>query len=402
MLSEQYARQLEECNEKIEKSRFEELVQLYEDPVRATVHRVLEEFVEGAFRDFMGDRSGAVVERASDGKPITDYRNGHRLVKQVPIDTLILRDFKMPRNRAGGFKTELIQRFRRRAGRLAELALDLYVNGISTRKVRRNFERLGIKVSGLSKSTVSNISKELIREYLRWSNRPIRRDYKYFQVDTVYIRVRKSSKRKVGTMIVIGIGEDGHKEVLHFTIGNESARHFDEVLQSLIRRGLNTQSMSLVTTDGAKGPIKSIGDHFGRDKVQRCTVHKTENIIEKCPTNLRDELKAKLQRLWNMPSRLEAERYLETLESEYGSIASKAIECLCEDKEDLFRYFAFPDEHRKTIRNTNLIERVIREVRRRTKVMDSLDNEYGCYGILMGIVREQNERWSNRSHWKKS
>ncbi|HNW27100.1 MAG TPA: transposase, partial [Spirochaetota bacterium] len=207
MLTEQYARQLEECNEKNEKSRFDELLQLYEDPVRATVHRVLEEFVEGAFREFMGDRCGSVIERASDGKPIKDYRNGHRLVKQVPIDTLILRDFKMPRNRAGGFKTELVQSFRRRAGRLAELALDLYVNGISTRKVRRNFERLGIKVSGLSKSTVSNISKELIREYLRWSNRPIRRDYKYFQVDTVYIRVRKSSKRKVGTMIVIGIGE---------------------------------------------------------------------------------------------------------------------------------------------------------------------------------------------------
>ena len=402
MLSEQYDRQFEECNEKIETSRFEELIKLYEDPVRATVHRILEEYVEGAFREFMGTRCGVVVERTSDGTPVKDYRNGHRLVKQVPIDTLVLRDFRMPRNRAGGFTTDLIRRFRRRAGRLAELALDLYVNGISTRKVRRNFERLGIKVSGLSKSTVSSISKELMREYLRWSNRPIRRDFKYFQVDTVYIRVRKSSKRKVGTMIVIGIGEDGHKEVLHFTIGTESARHFDEVLQSLIRRGLNAKSINLVTTDGAKGPIKSIGDHFGPHVLQRCTVHKTENIIEKCPTNLRDELKAKLQRLWNMPSRLEAECYLETLQSEYGTIASRAIECFYEDKEDLFRYFGFPDEHRKTIRNTNLIERVIREVRRRTKVMDSLDNEYGCYGILMGIVREQNERWSKKSHWKKS
>jgi putative transposase len=402
MLSEQNATQLKECNEKKEPSRLEELLQKYEDPVRATVHRVLEEFVESAFREFMDGRSGTVVERASDGKPIMDYRNGHRMVKQVPIDTLILQNFKMPRNRAGGFKTGLLQRFRRRAGRLAEFALDLYVNGISTRRVRRNFERLGIKISGLSKSTVSALSKELIKEYLKWSNRPIRRAYAYLQVDTVYIRVRKSSTRKVGTLIVIGIGKEGHKEVLHFTIGTESACHFDEVLQSLIRRGLDTQSVCLVTTDGAKGPIKSIGDHFGPDKVQRCTVHKTENIMEKCPTNLRDELKAKLQRLWNMPSRLEAERYLDVLQSEYGDIAPKAIECLCEDKEDLFRYFGFPDEHRKTIRNTNLIERVIREVRRRTKVMDSLDNEYGCYGILMGIVREQNERWSKRSHWKKS
>jgi putative transposase len=402
MLSEQYAKQLEECNEKIEPCRFDELIRLYEDPVRAMVHQILEEYVDSAFRQFMGNRTGVLVERTSDGKPITDYRNGHRLVKQVPIDTLILRNFKIPRNRAGGFKTELIQRFRRRAGRLAELALELYVNGVSTRKVRRNFERLGVKVSGLSKSTVSTISKDLIREYLKWSNRPIRRDFKYLQVDTVYIRVRKSSKRKVGTMMVIGIGEDGHKEVLHFTIGTESARHFDEVLQSLMRRGLNIKKVSLVTADGAKGPIKSIGDNFGPDKVQRCTVHKTENISEKCPTNLKDELKVKLHRLFDMSSRLEAERFLETLIAEYGTIAPRAIECLCEDKDDLFRYFSFPDEHRKTIRNTNLIERVIREVRRRTKVMDSLDNEYGCYGILMGTVREQNERWSNKSHWRKS
>lgn len=402
MLLEQYAEQLEECNEKNDKSRFEELLQNYEDPVRAIVHRILEEYVEGAFQEFMGGRSGAVVERSSDGKPIKDYRNGYRTVKQVPIDTLLLQNFKMPRNRAGGFKTELIQRFRRRAGRLAELALELYVNGVSTRKVRRNFERLGVKVSGLSKSTVSSISKDLMKEYLKWSNRPIRREYAYIQVDTVYIRVRKSSKRKVGTMIVIGIGDDGHKEVLHFTIGTESARHFDEVLQSLIKRGLKTNSIRLVTTDGAKGPIKSIIDHFGPEVLQRCTVHKTENIMEKCPTNLRDELKAKLQRLFNMPSQLEAEQYMNNLRAEYEHIAARAIGCLWEDREELLRYFGFPDEHRKTIRNTNLIERVIREVRRRTKVMDSLDNEYGCYGILMGIVREQNERWSKRSHWKKS
>lgn len=169
-------------------------------------------------------------------------------------------------------------------------------------------------------------------EYLKWSNRPITREFSYLQVDTVYIRVRKSSKRKVGTMIVIGITENGYKEVLHFTLGNESARHFDEVLRSLIRRGLNSGAIRLATTDGAT--------------------------------------------------------------------AARSMACLCKDREDLFRYFGFPDEYRKTIRNTSLIERVIREVRRRTKVMDSLNNEYGCYGILMGIVREQNERWSMRSNWK--
>lgn len=85
MLTEHAARHIEECNEKIATSRFEQLMSLYEDPVRATVHRVLEEFVEHAFQEFMGTRIGTVVERASDGKRIKDYRNGHRVVKQVHI-----------------------------------------------------------------------------------------------------------------------------------------------------------------------------------------------------------------------------------------------------------------------------------------------------------------------------
>jgi transposase-like protein len=111
-------------------------------------------------------------------------------------------------------------------------------------------------------------------------------------------------------------------------------------------------------------------------------------------------MKAKLQRLWNCETRLEAEQYLERLHNEYYAIAPKAIECLLHDKDNLFRYLSFPVNHRKTIRNTNLIERVIREVRRRTKVMDNvLDNEYSVYAVMTGIFNEQNHRWNKKSHW---
>lgn len=392
----------QEINEKTTSGRLEELLNQYEDSVRATVHMALESFVEKAFQEFMNGRTGEVIPRESDRVEIKDYRNGYRTVKQQMIDTLVLKNFKIPRNRAGGFRPEILQRTKRRAGRFAQLALELFVNGISTRKARRAFERAGVKISGLSKSTVSDISKDLLKEYVKWINRPITREFSYLQVDAVYIRVRKGSNRRVGTLMVIGIAPDGYKEVLHFTLGSESRNNFDEVLQSLIKRGLKTESVKLVTTDGAKGPINSIVSHFGIKKLQRCTVHKGRNILEKCPGNLKDELKAKLGRLWNMPSLFEAEEYLEKLKSEYSQIAQNSIDCLLEDKDDLLRFFNFPDEHRKTIRNTNLIERVIREVRRRTKVMDSLDNEYGCYGIVMGTVREQNYRWSKKSHWKKN
>jgi len=402
MLLPQDSIETEDCNHKRGPGRLSELLADYEEPVRAIVHKVLEEYVEKSFEEFMEGKIGTVVPRISDGKPITEYRNGMRKVKQVVVDTLVLNDFRIPRNRAGGFHPAILTRARKKAGKLAELARELYVNGVSTRKVRRSFEQIGIKISGLSKSTVSEISKDLLKEYMRWVNRPIDRSYEYLLVDAVYVTIRKSSKRKAGTLMVAGITHEGHKEVLHFTLGTESERHFDEVLQNLIRRGLKCDPVKLVIADGAKGPINSIVSHFGEKKLQRCVVHKTRNILDKCPKNMRDELKAKLNRLWNQSSRLEAERYLDTLVEEYGEVAQRSIACLLEDREDLLRYYGMPSSHWKTVRNTNLIERVIHEVRRRTKVMCTIDSEKGCYGILMGVVREQNQRWAKRSHWRKS
>ena len=249
MLSTQTVISDEESNKKTESSRFGELLANYEDPIRATVHRILEEYVEKAFTEFMGGRSGTVVQRSTDGKPVIDYRNGSRTVKQLPVDTLLLHGFRLPRNRAGGFRPDILPRMKRRAGKLAKLALEIFVHGVGTRRVRRAFEHAGIKVFGLSKSTVSDISKELLKEYLCWINRPFTKPFTYLQVDGVYVSIRKSSPRKAGTLIVLGITDDGHKEVLHFTLGTESEKHFDEVLQNLISRGLDIAGVKLITAD---------------------------------------------------------------------------------------------------------------------------------------------------------
>jgi putative transposase len=403
MFAAKLSNEAEKSNQKVAGGRLDELISRYEDPIKALVHRTLEEYVEKAFAEFMGERIGTVLPRESDGRPVRDYRNGSRTVKQVMIDTLALQDFRVPRNRAGGFHpAHILQRSRRIAGRFAELALNLYVNGVSTRKVRRSFERTGITISGLSKSTVSEISKDLLKEYLAWINRPIVGRYKYLQADGVHVTVRKSRGYKQCVMIVIGIREDGHKEVLYFTLGSESTRNFEEVLQNMVRRGLDLSTVELVTIDGARGPINAVERHFGRDRLQRCVVHKTRNVLDKAPKVLKDEIKAKLCRLWYQSSRLEAQEYARRLREEYQAMAPKAMDCLFEDMDDLLRFYELPEPHRKTISNTNLIERVMREVRRRVKVMDSIDGENGLYAITMGTIREQNERWSHKSHWKKS
>ena len=400
MLAYKLADHEEDGNTKTETSRFDTLVQQYENPIKATVHLMLEEMVESAFQEFMGTRIGKPVSRVKDGKEIIDYRNGYRQVKQAVVDTLILTDFQVPRNRAGGFRPMILEQGRRKAGAFAHLAKELFVNGLSTRKIRRAFERAGMKISGLSRTTVSSILEELQQEYLQWINRPITGTFDYLQADGVYLVKGKGASIKAGTTIIIGIRSTGEKEVLHFTMGNESERNFDEILQRLISRGLDTKAVKLVTIDGAKGPIASITQHFGEEKLQRCVIHKTRNIIEKTPLALRDELKAKLGRLWNQPSLLDAQEFLKQIKEEYSAKAKKAMDCLAEDEDSLLRFYNFTESHRKTIRNTNLIERVIRETRRRTKVIDRIDNEFTCYRILMGVIREQNVRWAHKSHWR--
>jgi transposase-like protein len=116
---------------------------------------------------------------------------------------------------------------------------------------------------------------------------------------------------------------------------------------------------------------------FGEEKLAALCGSKTENILKKC-SKKKGEMKAKLQRLWDCETHLEAQQYIELLCKDYEAIAPKAIACLLSDKDYLFKYLSFPMEHRKAIRNTNLIERVIREVRRRTKVMDNV--------LIMNIV----------------
>src|SRR5512145_2291776 len=108
MFFERLLNEAEKSNQKVSCDRLTELISRYEEPVKAIVHRTLEEYVERAFIEFMGDRIGTEQLRETDGKPVMDYRNGSRTVKQVMVDTLALQDFRIPRNRAGGFKTEQI------------------------------------------------------------------------------------------------------------------------------------------------------------------------------------------------------------------------------------------------------------------------------------------------------
>ena len=167
-----------EIKENIEPSQLEMLVEHYSDIAKAIAHKALEDAVRVEFEEFIGPRIG---QKINEVEARLDYRNGSRMVKQVMVDTMALQNFRIPRNRTGGFRSTLLVRGKRHAGKLAKLALELFVNGVSTRKVRRAFEKSAVRITGLSKSSVSRISKDLMQEYLKWANRPIKKKFIYLQ-----------------------------------------------------------------------------------------------------------------------------------------------------------------------------------------------------------------------------
>lgn len=383
----------------LEESRFNKLVTHYGNEVKAVVHSLLEQYTNDAFIEFMEGRTGIEVPRESDGKIIIDYRNGFREVKQLMVDTMSLQNFQVPRNRAGGFKHPILQRMSNRAGKFANLAKELFINGVSTRKVRRAFEKAGVKISGLSKSSVDRITRELMTEYMAWVNRPLKKTFDYLFIDALYIKARENGGVRAGTIVFVGMGSDGYKETLHFTLGSEKEVNFSEALQFMAKRGLNLKAIKSVIVDGAGGLLNSIIDNFGDYKIQRCTVHKMENILNCCPKNLRPELKAKLNRLWNQSSKIDARRFYKQICDEYSLIAEKAIECLTKDIDSLLKFYDFPESHWKAIRTTNIIERLNREIKRRTKPMGILDTKDGIFRIVMGVIREYQTTWDSRCHW---
>ncbi len=173
MLQPRYTYGENDCNNNLLVSRYEEIVQQYEDLIRAMVHGTLEVYIEKAFEEFIGDNIGKYVHRAGDGKIVKEYRNGYRYMKHCTIGMLPLTGISIPCNRAGECKPEILRYIREQIGKIAVLVSSLYINGLSTRKIRRSLERAGITLPGVSRSTVSRAIKQLVHEYIAWKNRPI-------------------------------------------------------------------------------------------------------------------------------------------------------------------------------------------------------------------------------------
>lgn len=319
------------------------------------------------------------------------YRNGHR-VRQMKTRVGTL-DLLVPRVREGGFSTKLFSRYQRSEQALVLALMEMVINGVSTRKVRRITEELC--GTNFSKSTVSALCQRLDPTVHGWNERSLGdKAYPFVIVDALYIKVRKEGRvRSQSVLLAIGVNEDGYREILGLQVGDsESEASWSAYFSWLKERGL--RGVDLVVSDDHRGLVKAVHRHFQGASWQRCQTHLTRNILDHCPKALRDEFHGRLRLVFDAPGETAARRILGDIIEEYGERAPRAVACLEQGFEDATAVLALPARYRRRLRTTNSVERLNQEIRRRERVIRIFPNVESVTRLMGALLMEQDEEWS--------
>jgi len=359
------------------------------DEYRGSVKAFLEEALRAECDIFLGF---GPYERGI-GRP--DSRNGYY---ERDLETIfgLLEDLRIPRTRNGEFKTKMIERYQRRQKQVARLIREMFVWGISTRRIGEVLRPLlGIEPSA---TTVSRIAKSLDEEVRKYRSRPIADEYKYLILDGVSMKVKEAPHaRKVMVLSAYGITIYGKKCLLAFEqVRAESETCCEAFLESLQRRGLEGKNLELIVTDGSPGLIRAAELVYHGVPRQRCWAHKGRNVAGKVRRKNQDECLAGMKRIYYQDSRREAIRAYREWAARWRDEEPGAVECVAKDLEELLTFYSMPEHHWKKIRTTNLIERIFREVRRRTRPMTCFANKASCDRIIFAVFDAMNRRWDSR------
>lgn len=359
---------------------------LTDDPdfLRCIVERVVQEVLEA---EMTAHLHAEPYERSAGRR---GYRNGYKpRTLNTRVGTLSL---QVPQDRDGTFSTQLFARYQRNEKALVLALMEMYVEGVSTRKVREITEVLC--GTSFSKSLVSELAGQLDTELDTWRNRPLTETtHPYLSVDARYEYVRHDGRIvSQGVLIVAGVREDGHREILAVTVADtESAPTYQELFRDLKARGLS--GVQLVTSDAHKGLKAAIDRHFQGTSWNRCQVHFARDLINQVGAGRRSELAADLREIFAATTREQALTTAESVAARWEPTHPVVARLLEEGVEDCLACLAFPLAHRARIRTTNGLERLNEEIKRRTRVVRIFPNPGACLRLVTALCVEQSEEW---------
>ena len=330
---------------------------------------------------------GAAKSERSGGR--LGYRSGYsprNLITRVGVLEL-----RIPQDRDGRFSTELFERYSRSEKALFGLLTEMYIQGVSTRKVKAVTEELC--GHGFSSSSVSRMCASMDESLKQFADRPLEREYPYLILDARYEKVRENgivSSRAV--LIAVGIDWEGKRSVLGVGLANrESKNSWRDFLISLKTRGL--RGVEFAVTDDHDGLRRAIGEILPEAVWQRCYVHFRRNALDYLPRKADDDCLRELKWMYERRALAEVKRGLALWLDKWAGKYPKLCAWVEDNIEETLSFYTLPFEHRKHMKSTNMLERFNEELKRRTRVVRIFPNTDSCLRLILALAVEQDEDW---------
>ena len=324
-----------------------------------------------------------------------NHRNGYRS-RRLTVKSLGTLELQIPRDREGTFRSAVVPERIQYDPRIEQDLQMLFLGGASTRTVELMSERSFGRT--LSSGEVSQANRKLLEPVERWRNRSLAGEkYLYLFLDGTNFSMRRGNEVvKQCVLVVIGVTEDRRRQVLALQAGDkESKGAWEAVFQDMVRRGLDPATIQLGIMDGLPGLEGAFHAAFRKATVQRCQVHKAKNVLAKVRKKDRKVVADDLRRVFYAADALSAKRALERFGTKWKPMYPDAVKCLVRDFEAVTAYLAFPELEWMHLRTTNLIERLHKEFKRRTKPMEIVAGEESVYRILAFVAMKMEVSWRN-------
>jgi putative transposase len=305
---------------------------------------------------------------------------------------------KVPRLRSLPFETQIIERYRRRESSVEEALIEMYLAGVSVRRVEDITEALwGTRVSP---STVSELNQRIYGQIEAWRSRPLEGRHAYVFLDGIWLKRSWGGEVKnIAVLVAVGVREDGHREILGVCEGmKEDTESWRTFLRHLKGRGL--QGVQLVTSDKCLGLVEILGEFYPEAAWQRCVVHFYRNVFTVTPTGKAKEVAAMLKAIHAQEDRQAAgDKAALVVEKLLAMKLTKAAAMVREGVEETLSYMAFPREHWIRLRTNNMLERIMREIRRRTRVVGNFPDGNSAVMLVAARLRHlSGTKWGTRGY----
>ena len=360
-----------------------ELVSEDRDLMKALMKEALQEVLEGEMSEFLGASPNERTQARSG------YRSGY--YHRGLVTRIGKLELRVPRDRSGEFSTALFERYARSEKALVGALAEMYVQGVSTRKVKAITEELC--GHSFSASAISAINKGLDEALAQFANRQLEEPYPYLIVDARYEKVREGGViRSQAVLVAIGINWEGQRQILAVEVANrESQSSWKAFLLRLKQRGLS--GVEFVVSDDHAGLKRAIGEVLTEAAWQRCYVHFLRNALDYLPRKADDDCLQELRWIYDRRDLQEANRDLAAWITKWQSKYPKLVDWAESNIGETLSFYRLPRAHHKHLKSTNMLERLNEEIKRRTRVVRIFPNTESCLRLIRALCVETHETW---------